>query len=150
MTPTVDSKGKMDVTSVASGGLGLSLDANRAIAMDLEVGGSQQQGLVIGGSISYMKIGPKRGWRVGWGGRVAPLEKNIAPRIFGHYVVVIRSKTKVEKALNGKSWFRMRRSSYPFLSIGPELSLVGDRSDKSVAIGLSLRAAWFLVDSITK
>lgn len=152
VTPVVDTKGEVDVISVVSGGIGLPSDSGHTFfSMDLEAGASLRAPLV-GASLSYTKISPKRGWRVGWGGLGAPLTNGGIMRVFGHYIIAQRSKTEVEEPVNDKYWFRMRRSNYRVLSIGPEIVLAGDErsNDMSVGIGLSFRVAWFVVDTVNR
>lgn len=150
-TPTVDSRGTPDVTSVGTLGLGYSFAGNSALNLEVEVGPSLRSRLVVGESVSYTGMGEKRGWRVGFGGRGTPItSSDIKLRAYGQYLVPFRRKTSRSRQGNSKfTLFDFRTTSVWTLAVGPEVSGFVGKEAPGVAMGLGFRLGWFWMNRDT-
>lgn len=144
-TASIDNKGTPNVTALASLGAGLTFDERSAFNIEVDLGVSDTSPLVIGETLSYTRMGEKRGLRAGLSARGSILGDDEGhANIFGQVLIPLdHERSRSSSADGGKSLsVSTTRNRYWNIGFGPEFGMVAREGSVGVELGLTVRLSW--------
>ena len=148
VTGAVNQHETPDLVGLGNVGMGLSMDEHSAVNVAIEVGSAPGRPILIGESISYTRMGPKRGWQIGFGFEKAVIGAPDLVRIFSHYLIPLRTSiTHASPEQNEKGGigflFPKTHASYWTIGFGPTLYADVDEDNSAIGLGFGIQINWF-------
>lgn len=144
-TASVDSEGTPNITALASLGAGLAFDEHSAFNIEVDLGVSDTSPLMLGETLSYTRMGERRGVRAGFAARGAILGDDEGhAHVFGQILIPLDHERSRRSGANGGKSLSVTttRNRYWSVGIGPEIGVVSREGDVGVELGLTVRLSW--------